>query len=63
MFGLLMFQGWTTHEVDAAKTRPTCTSPVPKDIVGGGPPVVQINNGQMKTVSMLGFPRCAGVAD
>lgn len=39
-----MFQGWTTHEVDAAKTRPACTSPVPKDIVGGGP-VVQINNG------------------
>lgn len=51
MFGLLMFQGWTTHEVDAAKSRPACTSPVPKDIVGGGP-VVQINNGRVKTVSM-----------
>ncbi|GDY56756.1 hypothetical protein SVIO_073790 [Streptomyces violaceusniger] len=51
MFGLLMFQGWTTHEVDAAKTRRPCTSPVPRALADGGP-VVQINGGRVRTVGM-----------
>ncbi|MGW5442488.1 glycosyltransferase [Streptomyces asiaticus] len=51
MFGLLMFQGWTNHEVDAAKARRPCTSPVPRALAGGGP-VVQINGGRVRTVGM-----------
>ncbi|MEU9113594.1 bifunctional polysaccharide deacetylase/glycosyltransferase family 2 protein [Streptomyces sp. NPDC048483] len=37
MFGALLFEGWTTHEVDAAKTRQDCTSPVPRGVDTGGP--------------------------
>lgn len=51
MFALLMFQGWTNHEVDAAKTRRPCTSPVPRAVAGGGP-VVQINGERVTSVSM-----------
>ncbi|AJT65495.1 hypothetical protein T261_3832 [Streptomyces lydicus] len=37
MFGALLFEGWTTHEVDAATRRQDCTSPVPKAVDKGGP--------------------------
>ncbi|KPC66098.1 bifunctional polysaccharide deacetylase/glycosyltransferase family 2 protein [Streptomyces chattanoogensis] len=37
MFGALLFEGWTTHEVDAATRRQDCTSPVPEAVAKGGP--------------------------
>ncbi|MFF4950423.1 bifunctional polysaccharide deacetylase/glycosyltransferase family 2 protein [Streptomyces chattanoogensis] len=42
MFGALLFEGWTTHEVDAATKRQDCTSPVPR-AVGKGGPVLRFN--------------------
>ncbi|MER6842676.1 bifunctional polysaccharide deacetylase/glycosyltransferase family 2 protein [Streptomyces platensis] len=46
MFGALLFEGWTTHEVDAAKTRKDCTSPVPRS-VGKGGPVLRFHDGKV----------------
>ncbi|MFE1171891.1 bifunctional polysaccharide deacetylase/glycosyltransferase family 2 protein [Streptomyces sp. NPDC058773] len=37
MFGALFFEGWTNHEVDAAKDRKPCTTPVPSAVAKGGP--------------------------
>ncbi|PBC81623.1 MULTISPECIES: bifunctional polysaccharide deacetylase/glycosyltransferase family 2 protein [unclassified Streptomyces] len=45
MFGALLFEGWTTHEVDAAKTRKACTSPVPRSVDKGGP-VLRFHDGK-----------------
>ncbi|MFE3549101.1 bifunctional polysaccharide deacetylase/glycosyltransferase family 2 protein [Streptomyces kronopolitis] len=45
MFGALLFEGWTTHEVDAAKTRKDCASPVPRSVDKGGP-VVRFRDGK-----------------
>ncbi|MFG2829488.1 bifunctional polysaccharide deacetylase/glycosyltransferase family 2 protein [Streptomyces sp. NPDC048434] len=46
MFGALLFEGWTTHEVDAAKTRKDCTSPVPRSVDKGGP-VLRFHDGKV----------------
>ncbi|PJJ01125.1 cellulose synthase/poly-beta-1,6-N-acetylglucosamine synthase-like glycosyltransferase [Streptomyces sp. 2333.5] len=46
MFGALLFEGWTTHEVDAAKTRKDCTSPVPRSVEKGGP-VLRFDGGKV----------------
>ncbi|MCX4903915.1 bifunctional polysaccharide deacetylase/glycosyltransferase family 2 protein [Streptomyces sp. NBC_00878] len=51
MFAALLFEGWTNHEVDAAKTRSACTSPAPDAVVAGGP-VVGINGNGIQTGSM-----------
>ncbi|WP_346095377.1 bifunctional polysaccharide deacetylase/glycosyltransferase family 2 protein [Streptomyces olivaceiscleroticus] len=51
LFGSLLFEGWTTHEVDAAKTRRDCTTPVPRAVAEGGP-VVRINGGTVKSAAM-----------
>ncbi|MEU8861804.1 glycosyltransferase [Streptomyces umbrinus] len=51
MFAALLFEGWTTHEVDAATTRSACTSPAPDAVAGGGP-VVGINGNGIQTASM-----------
>ncbi|MBC9726111.1 glycosyltransferase [Streptomyces sp. TRM68367] len=51
LFGLLLFQGWTEHEVDAAKDRAPCTSPVPDAVARGGP-VIGINGNGIQTASM-----------
>ncbi|MGP4051602.1 bifunctional polysaccharide deacetylase/glycosyltransferase family 2 protein [Streptomyces sp. 2A115] len=51
MFGALLFEGWTNHEVDAAKTRTACTSPAPDAVAGGGP-VVGVNRNGIQTGSM-----------
>ncbi|MFJ8634800.1 bifunctional polysaccharide deacetylase/glycosyltransferase family 2 protein [Streptomyces sp. NPDC093568] len=37
VFAALLFEGWTIHEVDAAKSRRPCTRPVPKAVDEGGP--------------------------
>ncbi|MEV0634578.1 glycosyltransferase [Streptomyces sp. NPDC050619] len=52
MFAVLLFEGWTTHEVDAAKTRSPCTSPAPDAVVDGKGPVVGINRNGIQTGSM-----------
>lgn len=51
MFGALLFEGWTTHEVDAAKVRSDCTSPVPDAVAKGGP-VVRLQGGKVETAAM-----------
>lgn len=50
-FGALLFEGWTTHEVDAAKTRRDCTTPVPTAVDKGGP-VVRLNGDKVKSASV-----------
>ncbi|MFC4463688.1 glycosyltransferase [Streptomyces xiangluensis] len=51
MAAVLFFEGWTSHEVDAAKTRSPCTSPAPDAVARGGP-VVGINGNGVQTASM-----------
>ncbi|MFE9650258.1 glycosyltransferase [Streptomyces sp. NPDC006365] len=51
MAAVLFFEGWTSHEVDAAKTRSPCTSPAPEAVARGGP-VVGINGNGVQTASM-----------
>ncbi|UKY53378.1 bifunctional polysaccharide deacetylase/glycosyltransferase family 2 protein [Streptomyces inhibens] len=51
MFGALLFEGWTTHEVDAAKTRQDCTSPVPR-AVGKGGPVLRFDGDKVKSAAV-----------
>ncbi len=50
-FGALLFEGWTTHEVDAAKTRRDCTTPVPTAVDKGGP-VVRLNGDKVQSASL-----------
>lgn len=52
MFAALLFEGWTTHEVDAAKTRSPCTSPAPDAVTKGNGPVIGINRDGIQTASM-----------
>ncbi|PAZ10522.1 bi-functional transferase/deacetylase [Streptomyces sp. SA15] len=52
MFAVLLFEGWTDHEVDAAKTRSPCTSPAPDAVAEGNGPVVGINRNGIQTGSM-----------
>ncbi|MFI0976192.1 bifunctional polysaccharide deacetylase/glycosyltransferase family 2 protein [Streptomyces sp. NPDC021093] len=33
----LLFEGWTTHQVDAARTKPPCTRPIPREADDGKP--------------------------
>ncbi|MGA4877394.1 bifunctional polysaccharide deacetylase/glycosyltransferase family 2 protein [Streptomyces lydicamycinicus] len=51
VFGALLFEGWTAHEVDAAKTRSDCTTPVPSAVDKGGP-VVRLDGGKVKSAGM-----------
>ena len=43
VFVTLVFQGWTTHEVDEAKERRPCTAPAPAAVAQGGP-VLRLDN-------------------
>lgn len=58
-FAALVFEGWTMHEVDAAKTRRPCTRPVPKAVDQGGP-VLRFsspgNRGNRDGVESAGMP-------
>ncbi|WP_445195115.1 bifunctional polysaccharide deacetylase/glycosyltransferase family 2 protein [Streptomyces odontomachi] len=51
IFVALFFEGWTSHEVDAATTRPACTRPVPKPVAQGGP-VVRIDGKRTQSYAM-----------
>jgi cellulose synthase/poly-beta-1,6-N-acetylglucosamine synthase-like glycosyltransferase len=33
----LLFEGWSTHQVDAARTKPPCTEPIPREADDGKP--------------------------
>ncbi|WP_406191267.1 bifunctional polysaccharide deacetylase/glycosyltransferase family 2 protein [Streptomyces sp. NBC_01017] len=33
----LLFEGWTTHQVDAARAKPPCTQPIPREADDGKP--------------------------
>ncbi|MFD9219517.1 bifunctional polysaccharide deacetylase/glycosyltransferase family 2 protein [Streptomyces sp. NPDC060064] len=33
----LLFEGWTTHQVDAARAKPPCTRPIPREADDGKP--------------------------
>lgn len=52
VFAVLLFEGWTDHEVDAAKSRSPCTEPAPDAVAYGDGPVVGINRGGIQTASM-----------
>ncbi|MFJ6749358.1 MULTISPECIES: bifunctional polysaccharide deacetylase/glycosyltransferase family 2 protein [unclassified Streptomyces] len=47
----LLFEGWTTHEVDGARTRRACTSPIPKS-ADNGDPVLRITDDNVETAQM-----------
>ncbi|MFF3402892.1 bifunctional polysaccharide deacetylase/glycosyltransferase family 2 protein [Streptomyces sp. NPDC002659] len=47
----LLFQGWTAHEIDAAKTRRPCFRPVPKTLHEAGP-VLRLSGGTVESASM-----------
>ncbi|MYS94993.1 MULTISPECIES: glycosyltransferase [Streptomyces] len=51
VFALLLFEGWTQHEVDAAKSRSPCASPVPDAVAKGGP-VIGINRDGIRSGGM-----------
>ncbi|MCZ4604121.1 bifunctional polysaccharide deacetylase/glycosyltransferase family 2 protein [Streptomyces sp. Lzd4kr] len=49
----LLFEGWTIHEVDAAKSRIPCTRPVPEAAEKGGPVLRSIGgNDDVKSSAM-----------
>ncbi|HWM39704.1 MAG TPA: bifunctional polysaccharide deacetylase/glycosyltransferase family 2 protein [Streptomyces sp.] len=54
----LLFEGWTNHEVDAARTKSPCTTPIPK-AADNGDPVLRLNDGNIQTASMP--PRTAAL--
>ncbi|GGZ03531.1 bifunctional polysaccharide deacetylase/glycosyltransferase family 2 protein [Streptomyces poonensis] len=55
VFAALLFEGWTIHEVDAAKTRRPCTRPVPRAVDESGPVLRRL--GAEKVSSAAAPPR------
>ncbi|MDX3690142.1 bifunctional polysaccharide deacetylase/glycosyltransferase family 2 protein [Streptomyces europaeiscabiei] len=51
VFAVLLFEGWTTHEVDAAKTRRPCTRPVPKAVAESGPVLRRISGDEVSSAA------------
>ncbi|MEU8753436.1 bifunctional polysaccharide deacetylase/glycosyltransferase family 2 protein [Streptomyces chartreusis] len=49
VFAALLFEGWTIHEVDAAKSRRPCTRPVPKAVDESGPVLRSISGNDVKS--------------
>ncbi|WP_309238022.1 bifunctional polysaccharide deacetylase/glycosyltransferase family 2 protein [Streptomyces albidus (ex Kaewkla and Franco 2022)] len=47
----LLFEGWTNHEVDAARNKAPCTKPIPK-AADNGDPVLRLSDGKIQTASM-----------
>lgn len=54
----LLLQGWSNHEIDAARSKPACTSPVPR-AADDGDPVLRIAEGGIETASVE--PRSAAL--
>ncbi|MEU8995884.1 bifunctional polysaccharide deacetylase/glycosyltransferase family 2 protein [Streptomyces caniferus] len=47
----LLFEGWTTHEVDGARKRFACTAPIPRS-ADNGDPVLRVTGGGTETARM-----------
>ncbi|MFG2888104.1 bifunctional polysaccharide deacetylase/glycosyltransferase family 2 protein [Streptomyces sp. NPDC048248] len=47
----LLFEGWTTHEVDGARTKRACTSPIPQS-ADKGDPVLRVTSRGAETAAM-----------
>ncbi|AXK36450.1 glycosyltransferase [Streptomyces armeniacus] len=54
----LLFEGWTTHEVDAARSKRPCTEPIPR-AADDGRPVLRITGDRVETAGMP--PRTAAL--
>ncbi|MDI3422562.1 bifunctional polysaccharide deacetylase/glycosyltransferase family 2 protein [Streptomyces luteolus] len=54
----LLFEGWTTHEVDAARSKEPCTRPVPA-AADDGQPVLRLDGDRIETAGMP--PRTAAL--
>ncbi|MDN0198331.1 bifunctional polysaccharide deacetylase/glycosyltransferase family 2 protein [Streptomyces sp. S.PNR 29] len=52
VFVVLLFEGWTSHEVDAAKTRRPCTSPVPRAVDESGPVLRRVSGDKVASSAM-----------
>ncbi|MFF0741701.1 bifunctional polysaccharide deacetylase/glycosyltransferase family 2 protein [Streptomyces sp. NPDC004111] len=48
----LLFEGWTTHQVDAARTKPACTRPIPREADDGRPLLRFGPRGEVTTLAM-----------
>ncbi|MER6692614.1 bifunctional polysaccharide deacetylase/glycosyltransferase family 2 protein [Streptomyces minutiscleroticus] len=51
IFAALLFEGWTTHEVDSAKTRRPCTRPVPRAVDESGPVLRRLSGGKVSSAA------------
>ncbi|MFE9440373.1 bifunctional polysaccharide deacetylase/glycosyltransferase family 2 protein [Streptomyces sp. NPDC006602] len=49
VFAALLFEGWTIHEVDAAKSRLPCTRPVPRAVDESGPVLRRIRGDDVES--------------
>ncbi|MFF7788721.1 glycosyltransferase [Streptomyces sp. NPDC007991] len=58
IFAVLLFEGWTIHEVDAAKTRRPCTEPVPRSVDESGPVLRGVDGDKVSSAA----PRARTVA-
>ncbi|WP_346777155.1 bifunctional polysaccharide deacetylase/glycosyltransferase family 2 protein [Streptomyces sp. HNM0575] len=47
----LLFEGWTNHEVDAARHKAPCTKPIPR-AADNGDPVLRLDGDKVQTASM-----------
>ncbi|MFI8997831.1 glycosyltransferase [Streptomyces sp. NPDC053542] len=47
----LAFEGWTTHEVDSARSKRPCSTPIPRE-ADNGSPVLRIGDDRIETVRM-----------
>ncbi|GAA0449936.1 bifunctional polysaccharide deacetylase/glycosyltransferase family 2 protein [Streptomyces olivaceiscleroticus] len=47
----LAFEGWTTHEVDAARSKLPCSTPIPR-AADTGSPVLRLGEGRIETAGM-----------
>ena len=54
----LLFEGWTTHEVDAARSKAPCTRPDP-EAGGQRQPVLRLSGDKVETAAMP--PRTAAL--
>ncbi|WP_314173633.1 bifunctional polysaccharide deacetylase/glycosyltransferase family 2 protein [Streptomyces winkii] len=47
----LLFEGWTNHEVDAARSKAPCNTPIPR-AADNGDPVLRLDGDKVQTASM-----------
>jgi cellulose synthase/poly-beta-1,6-N-acetylglucosamine synthase-like glycosyltransferase len=52
VFAALLFEGWTIHEVDAARSRIPCTTPAPKAVDESGPVLRRVSGDHVVSSAM-----------